>query len=389
MVEPMLHRSAPRPAPMSLSTKRAAQGIAAPSVEAPPRPIPGRSASAAAAGLLALGVGIGLTGCNSQQPAPPPPLVQAAPLEERPFSTSLDTVSTLEASEEIELAAQAGGRVQHLLVQSGDPVQAGQLLLVLDQTQLRAEVAALRAQAERDRLNDARYEQLVHQGAASAIQRDGYRAAAVASRETLRARQADLAYKDLRAPIAGVVGDLTVKSGDVVQAGTPIGRLIRNQHLLARIDVPTNRADQLRPGQKVELLDAAGRTLVRGRIDSLDPGVLPSSQTLLARAAITNPGNLRNGQRLRSRVLLAEERHPAVPFQAVTRQSGQAFVFVVSGNGRRGVGSTVAQLRPVQLGPLQGEFYPLLAGLQPGDRVIRSSTLGLRNGLPVRLRRHG
>jgi hypothetical protein len=88
-------------------------------------------------------------------------------------------------------------------------------------------------------------------------------------------------------------------------------------------------------------------------------------------------------------VLLAEERHLAVPFQAVTRQSGQAFVFVVSGNGRRGVGSTVAQLRPVQLGPLQGEVYPLLAGLQPGDRVIRSSTLGLRNGLPVRLRRHG
>jgi RND family efflux transporter MFP subunit len=332
---------------------------------------------------LVLALSAGLAGCDHRPPAPPPPAVQAARLETRSFSTSLDTVSTLEATEEIELAAQAGGRVQRLLVHSGEPVQAGQLLLVLDQTQLLAEVASLQAQAERDRLNDERYEQLVRQGAASAIQRDGYRAAAVASRETLRARQADLAYKDLRAPITGVVGELTVKPGDVVQAGTPIGRLIRNRRLLARIDVPTNRAHQLRPGQTVELLDQAGRSLTWGQIDSLDPGVIPSSQTLLARAAIRNPGNLRNGQRLRTRVLLTTERHPAVPFRAVSRQSGQAFVFVLAAGGT----TMVAEQRPVRLGPLEGSYYPLLAGLKPGDRVIHSSTLGLRNGLPVRLRR--
>lgn len=336
---------------------------------------------AAALALAITGVAlIPLMGCQ-RSPAPPPsPAVQAAPLRERSFSNTLDTVSTLEANEEVELAAQAGGRVQRLLVRSGEAVRAGQLLLVLDQTQLRAEVASLQAQAERDRLNDQRYELLVRQGAASAIQRDAYRASAVSSRESLRARQADLAYKDLRAPIAGVLGDLTVKPGDVVQAGTPIGRLIRNQRLLARIDVPTNRAPAVRPGQPVELLDAAGRPLVRGQIDSLDPGVSASSQTLLARASIRNPGNLRNGQRLRTRVLLGEERHPAVPFRAVTRQSGQAFVFVLSPTKR-------AQLRPVRLGPLQGADYPLLAGLQPEERVIISSTIGLRNGLPVRVRR--
>jgi RND family efflux transporter MFP subunit len=339
-----------------------------------------RHGGTAAALVLTLSSLNALTGCQRATPPPPPPAVQATPLKERAFSNTLDTVSTLEAYEEVELAAQAGGRVQRLLVRSGDAVRAGQLLLVLDQTQLRAEVASLQAQAERDRLNDRRYDQLVRQGAASAIQRDAYRAAAVSSRESLRARQADLAYKDLRAPIAGMVGDLTVKPGDVVQAGTPIGRLIRNQRLLARIDVPTNRAKQLNLGQTVELLDAAGRPLVRGRIESLDPGVSPSSQTLLARAAIGNPGALRNGQRLRTRVLLGEERRLAVPFGAVTRQAGQAFVFVIAPGQR-------AALRPVRLGALQGADYPLLAGLEPADQVITSSTIGLRNGLPVRLRR--
>lgn len=82
---------------------------------------------------------------------------------------------------------------------------------------------------------------------------------------------------------------------------------------------------------------------------------------------VNNPGGqLRNGQRLRTRVLLASRLGPAVPFSAVVRQSGQAFVFVV-GTARQlaedpgqvppgairapGANSWVALQRPVRLGP--------------------------------------
>mgnify|MGYP006280479867 CR=1 FL=1 len=340
------------------------------------------------------------SGCSPTPPAQPPLRVQATPLTERAFSDSLDTVSTLEARDEVELAAQAGGRVLRLLVRSGQPVRAGQLLLVLDQTQLRAEVAALRAEAERDRLNDQRYQQLVAQGAATAIQRDQYRAAAIASREALRARLADLAYKDLRAPIDGVLGDVTVKPGDLLQVSTPFSRIIRNQRLQARIDVPASRAAEIRPGLTVELLLGPGATVqARGTITMIDPGVNAGSQTLLAKADIANPsGGLRNGQRLRTRVLLRERRLPGVPFSAVSRQSGQAFVFVVGTleqlqrdpgqaplAAREGLppGTAVALQRPVQLGPLQQGLFPVLGGLEPGDRVVNTSTLGLRHGAPV------
>jgi RND family efflux transporter MFP subunit len=343
-----------------------------------------------------------LIACSRPPERQPPLRVQVEPVQERPFADTLDTVSTLEASEEVELASQAGGRVQQLLVRSGQPVRAGQLLLVLDQTQLRAEVAALRARANRDRVNDERFQLLVRQGAATALQRDEYRAAAVASREELRARLADLAYKDVRAPIDGVLGDLTIKVGDVLQAGTPFSRIIRNQSLLARIDVPANQADRVRPGQRVELRRSGeGEPLATGRLASLDPAIIPSSQTLLAKAAISSPsGQLRNGQRLRTRVVLAETLQPAVPFSAVSRQSGQAFVFVQGtlADLRRDPGQAplerlrqlppstpVALQRPVRLGTLQGNAYPVLAGLKPGDRVIRTTSPGLRHGLPVQV----
>ena len=353
------------------------------------------------AGLTAL-VLVALVGCSDAERRKPPSRVQAElPRLER-FEQTLDTVSTMEATNEVDLASQAGGRVQQVLVRQGQAVQKGQLLVVLDQTQLQADVIALRAQATRDQLNYERFRNLVAQGAATPQQRDEYRASAVGSREALRAKLADLAYKDVRAPISGVIGDLSIKPGEVISAGTSFSRITRNNPLLARIDVPSNRIGQLRPGQTVQLLGARGaKPVAQGQIAMIDPDISATSQTLLAKASIANPrGLLRNGQRLRTRVLLGSEEHLAVPFAAVNRQFGQSFVFVVGtleqlrrDPGRADLAALkrlppntpLALQRPVQLGPLQGDVYPVISGLQPGDRVIVSGAQGLRHGSPVTL----
>jgi RND family efflux transporter MFP subunit len=332
------------------------------------------------------------------------PLVQTQRLEPAGFQAGFDTVSTLEAEQEVELAAQAGGRIQRLLVRQGDRVRQGQLLLVLDQTQLRAEVASLRAQMQTNRLNFQRYQDLARQGAASALQRDEFRQAYIAAREALVAREADLAFKDLRAPISGTVADLRVKQGDVIQAGVPLTRLIRNDRLLARIDVPAVYAGRVRPGQRVLLLDSSSaQPLAEGQVSSVDPGVAASTQTLLVKAAFANPrGSLRNGQRSRTRLVLDRREELALPFTAVTQLAGQSFVYVVGSLAdleRRPGQADLAELRklpagtrfalqtPVQLGDLQGNRYPVRRGLGAGDLVITAGLLNLRHGAPVQLAR--
>ena len=342
-------------------------------------------------------------GCGPvREPARRLPLVQTEPIEPAGFQAGFDTVSTLEAEEEVDLAAQAGGRIQRLLVRQGDRVRQGQLLLVLDQTQLRAEVASLRAEMQTNRLNYQRYQDLARQGAASALQRDEFRQAYIAAREALVAREADLAFKDLRAPIAGTVADLRVKQGDVIEAGVPLTRLIRNDRLLARIDVPAVYAGRVRPGQRVLLLDASrAQPLAEGQVSSVDPGVAAATQTLLVKAAFANPrGSLRNGQRSRTRLVLDRREELAVPFTAVTQLAGQSFVYVVGGLAdleRRPGQAALAELRklpagtrfalqtPVQLGDLQGNRYPVRRGLAAGDLVITAGLLNLRHGAPVQL----
>ncbi|MEB3266731.1 MAG: efflux RND transporter periplasmic adaptor subunit [Cyanobacteriota bacterium] len=335
-------------------------------------------------GLAPVALALVLGACRSDLPDPPPPpvAVRSVTAASRDFADTLDTVSTLEAVEEVNLATQAPGRIQQLLVRQGDRVEAAQLLMVLDQAQQRAEVARLRAEVDMNRINDRRYDWLVRQGAVSALQRDGFRQQYLSSRQALEARQADLGFRELRAPIAGVVGDLQVKPGDVVAAGDPFAVIIRNTRLMARIDVPAVLADRVRPGQSVLLEDPIrGGLLARGVVASIDPAVAPASQSLLVKAAVANPtGRLRNGQRSRTRLVFDQRRQLAVPFAAVTRQAGQSFVFELA--ERRG--TTVALQRPVRLGPLQNDHYPVLSGLAPGTTVITSNLINLRDGVTVR-----
>ncbi|MEB3331146.1 MAG: efflux RND transporter periplasmic adaptor subunit [Synechococcaceae cyanobacterium] len=372
---------------------------------------------------LILAVSLGLSACGapaseSRQPLPSVRMVQA---QERPFPELVDTVSTLESTVEVQLAAQAGGRIDRLLIRQGDRVRRGQLLLLLDQTQARAEVARLRAEVATNRINFDRYNWLVRQGAASAFQRDEFRQRFVSSREELVARQADLAYRDLRAPVDGIVGDVLVKQGDVIQPGSQLSSIIRNDRLLARVEVPAVVADRLRLGQAVRLIDPRrDAPLLTTRIISIDPSVVSASQVVLAKAPVDNvSGALRDGQRLRARLELDSQSRPAVPFAAVTRIAGQSFVFTLSdrppreasgasGSGRRGQkdadrnsggqapGETpggaprglqrYAIQTPVRLGLLQQGQYPVLSGLSAGTEVIAGPLLGLRHGSPVRLR---
>ena len=75
-------------------------------------------------------------------------MVKAAPTEMAEFTEGVDTVSTLEASNLVELAAQSSGRILELKIRQGDEVNPGDLLVVLDQAQQQAKLAEDRAKAK-------------------------------------------------------------------------------------------------------------------------------------------------------------------------------------------------------------------------------------------------
>lgn len=342
-----------------------------------------------------------LIACGGEQATQVRPLpVDVTATQPTPFAEQVVTISTLEAVDAVQLAAQAGGRIQELRIRQGDRVRPGQLLVVLDQAQLQAQVVSLRAARSKNALNYRRFEFLARVGAASAIQRDELRQAYIESTAALKATEADLAYKDLRSPIGGTIGDITVKPGDVIRAGDPFTTVIRNGDLTARIEVPATLRNRLRPGLTVLLEDpGSSAPLARGVVDSIDPSVQPGSQVLLVKAGFNNAnGRLRNGLRVRTRVVLDRRNRLSVPVGAVTQSSGQSYVYRLGtlaelerepGQApldrlrQLPTGTRFALQTRVTLGQLQDGRYPVLSGLASGAPVITSNLLNLRHGLPV------
>ncbi|MEX1322573.1 MAG: efflux RND transporter periplasmic adaptor subunit [Synechococcaceae cyanobacterium] len=343
-----------------------------------------------------------LVACGGKEQAAPAAIVpvEAMPVELAPFADQLNTVGTLEALDKVSLAARAGGRIEQILVREGEVVQAGQLLVVLDQKQSQAELASARAAMEQNRVDFKRFEFLAAQGAASAFQRDRFRESFLQSQEAVRVREADLAFKDLRAPISGIVSDLEVKVGDVIREGTPFTSLIRNDRLQVRVDIPAVHASRVRIGQQVFVeAPGGGDTLASGRVSFVDPNVTADTQGLLVTMPFENPGpDLRNGMRLRTRVVFETRPQLAVPFSAVRQTSGQSFVFrpgsleaLKAQPGQLSpeqlaalpADGIYALQTPVELGSVQGDRYPVIQGVQQGERVITSNLIRLRHGTPV------
>ncbi|MEB3266732.1 MAG: efflux RND transporter periplasmic adaptor subunit [Cyanobacteriota bacterium] len=355
-----------------------------------------------AAGFLVMAAGgaglVALSGCQATPvPAPEPPqvrLVNPMPV----VSTDAAVLqSTLEAIREVQLAAEIAGRIVAMPVNEGQRVRPGQLLFVLDQQQQRAAVDADAAEAQKDRLNAERYIFLNQQGAVSSKDRDFYVTQAIQSRDRLRASIATLGYKNVVAPIAGEVGNLNAKPGDVVQAGSPVTSIIDNSQLWVRLDVPGEDGWRVRPGLPVELTAPDRPQLqARGRVSFVAPSLDRERQTLLVKAVFDNrDGALRNRQRVQARLLYGRRQSLAIPEQAVLLQAGQTFVFVAvsAQEARRRLGRPlepppptglpVALQVPVRLGVLENGAFPVEAGLRRSDSVIVGNLARLRSGMAV------
>ncbi|WP_398330275.1 efflux RND transporter periplasmic adaptor subunit [Vulcanococcus sp.] len=355
-----------------------------------------------------------LVGCGAKPPTRPPLVVQVESIGEADFNPSIDVISVLSSTTDVALRPETDGRVVNILVSQGQQVKAGQPILVLDNVQQTAQLNASEAEARKDRLNAERYIFLNAQGAVSTKQRDQYVTQAIQSRDKAKADAATLGYKYVTAPISGEIGDLdTVKIGDYVRQGQAITGIVDNSNLWTLMDVPATQALQVKMGQPVKLQTQTNPPLTAsGKVVFISPyfgvsGTSSSPNTVLVKAAFPNAsGELKTGQYVKNRIITGSTRQLSVPVSAVLMQAQQPFVYKVV---------TLAQVlpkikasttlpdaekkklealppvtpivvqTPVQLGKLQGDRYPLISGLQRGERVVVSNTALLRTGLPVKI----
>ena len=357
----------------------------------------GRVFVAAAAALLSIG---GLAGCH-QAPAAAPAGPQALPVQVAPVSlTSVpmgDTyVATIKSRRSATMQPQVDGNLTRILVVSGQAVKQGQLMMQIDplkqvatvnqqagaQAQSQANYSFQQAEVERQKklfeagiTSRQAYDTAVNNFAAA-------KAAYSASAAGTATQKEQLSYYQIRAPFAGIVGDIPVHQGDYVTPTTMLTTVDENSGLEAYIYIPTERSGMVRLGLPVEISDTGGKVLAHSTISFLSPEVDNGIQGILAKAEVP-AGSVRNQQVVNAKVIWSAAPEPTVPVLAVSMVGGQSFVYVaVKGSGPFANGFVAHQV-PVKLGDVDGNSYPVLGGLKPGDRVILSGLQMIGEGAPV------
>ena len=343
---------------------------------------------------------VSLTGCKNDPPAAAagggmqamPVAVEIASLSSVPNADTY--VATIKSLRSAVLQPQVEGNLTKIFVKSGDMVRAGQVLMQIDPLKQVATVQAQQGSEQQQKAafdyNQAdlqRQEQLFKAGI---ISRQAYdqalqsfqnsKAALEAASAQVRTQREQLAYYQIRAPFAGIVGDIPVHIGDYISSQTTLTTVDENKGLEAYIYVPTDRAAQVKTGLPVDLLDANGTVLAHSSLYFVSPQVDNSLQGILAKAPIPKSAvMLRNGQILNARITWNSAPAITIPVLAVTRIGGQSFVYVAKPQAN----GFLAHQTAISLGEPVGNRYPVRSGLNDGDRVITSGTQLLQEGFPV------
>lgn len=338
---------------------------------------------------------------SSIDPRTQAPLVRVAPVASGdPVEPSFSGV--VAARVQSDLGFRVPGKILERLVDAGQAVKRGQVLMRIDPTDLKLvaqardeAVAAATARARQAVEDEARYRDLVAAGAVSASAYDKIKAAADSARAELKAAQAqaDVArnesgYAVLLADADGVVAETLVEPGQVVGAGQVVVRVAHAGRREALIALP----ESLRPA-----IGSAGRATLYGngltggaKLRQLSDAANPQTRTFEARYVLE--GRLADAP-LGSTVSIQIHSGRAtpvlqIPVGALFDQGRGPGVWLVKAQDDQGQGLH-ASWRAVQLAGLSGESAVIAGGLAAGDRVVMLGAHLLHEGQPVRLAESG
>jgi len=330
--------------------------------------------------------------------APKPTTVTAEAARVEQWRPELTAIGTLRAIQGVAIAPQAAGDVTAIHFESGDDVEAGALLINIDDSVEQADLANGLAQLKNADSTLARQRTLVAQGNTPQSTVDTAIATRDSAAATVERTRAVIAQKAIKAPFAGRLGLRNVDLGQYVAVGTSLVTLQRLDPIYADFPVPEEALNSMATGQAVRMtVDAIPGRSFAGKIEAIDARVSAESRNVTARAVFANPDRkLLPGMFANLTVTTGE---PAavltLPRTAIVYSLYGDDVFVVtpaphareqgglSENG--GPSGLIVERRLVRVGPARGERVAIEDGLRAGERVVTAGQIKLQAYSPVTL----
>ncbi|TDB65816.1 efflux RND transporter periplasmic adaptor subunit [Arundinibacter roseus] len=315
------------------------------------------------------------------------PLVEVATAQRRPFATQVISNGRVVVPQQAELSFRSPGTIERVYVQNGASVAAGQLLASLynADAQLALQKAELQLAESRVEINDLLITQGGRRGDTSSVSAEIYRFIRLRSgydRALLAVREARLLLENtyLRAPMPGVVANLTLSAHNPTPVGKPFCILLNRTELRVVCPLLESELATVQAGQtaRIETLGAGGGSYA-AQVVTLNP--LVSSEGLVeATLRLQKPdARLLSGMNVRVVIEKSLPNQLVVPKAAVVERNGRKVVFSFADG--------LAKWNYVTTGPENSTDLCILEGLEPGQQLIVSGNLNLGHDAKVEVRK--
>ena len=309
-----------------------------------------------------------------------PITVAGVVLQHQQFNDALSLSGTIEADEQIEIRSEVSGIVESINFTEGSKVSAGQLLIKVNDLELRAQLSKTQTAKNLASENERRAKLLLEK---EAISREEYDMASADFRQAqaeTQLIQAQLNKTSVRAPFSGTVGLRNVSKGTYLTPETVVASLVNTGQVKITFSIPEKYAHQVKVGRQFTFVVAGGKEDFTAKVYAIEPQVDVATRTLRVRAVAQNkegkliPGTFANVK------LPLETINDAllVPTEALIPIQNGKKVFISQGGK--------ATEKVIETGVRTERHSLVLSGLKAGDTVLTTGVMSLKNGAPVKVK---
>ena len=309
--------------------------------------------------------------------------VRVAVVDRQSVDNSLLRTGSFEARKELNIIAEAQGRLTSLSIDEGSSVGKGQVVAKIGDTGIRSQLATANASKDKAQKDVERFERLVKAGAVSQLQVEEMRLNLQNMQTNVTAVEQQLKYTTVKSPMTGIVKEVKVEEGSFATPGAVIATVVDVSRLKMVVKVPEADIVKVRKGQSVEILtDVYPDKIFKGNVGLIavqaDDGrkydveiELPNDHQFPLKAGMYGSVKMQpsNGK---------VEQALFVPRNSVIGSVKDAQVYVL------GKDETVS-LRSVEVGEEKGDKVLILNGLSLGETVVTTGQINLSEGKKVKM----
>ncbi len=304
--------------------------------------------------------------------------VRVATVSRQKLNADFSVSGTFQPYQQLAVISEVQGKIMQLNYKNGDFVQAGAVLLSVDNEAIQIQMDLAKVNLAKTEKDLARLKNLLGEGGITQQQIDDVQNAVENLKGQIRSLDKQMRTTQVKAPISGTITGRTVEKGAFIAPAMKILDIVNVNRLKMAVYLTGEEVFQVRKGQKVEIVpDLYAGARLSGSVTFIDVQA-DNSKRFLVEVELPNPAAspLKAGMAGRAYFSTGKQTEVlALPRECVVGSVRDASVFLTSG--------AQVELRKVQLGRIFGAYAEVLGGLKEGDQVVISGQINLQDGTKI------